>query len=182
MCYVLYVAHYNSLFIVIFAIALINSCMGRHVRGSICLAISGTRAVVIKIQLDLIWGTMATREGKMSVQQGLSGSWGVGDYCSLDKSPGPTCNHSHLRSIQIHLSPEVMALDCGSRSIQREPTQKETHAWTQLGFCSHRLFQPAVTCSHLLASLDRWRTDVHVTRRSNSLVVQLAVQSALSRL
>lgn len=33
-------------------------------RGSICLAISDTRAVVIKIQLDLIWGTMATRGGK----------------------------------------------------------------------------------------------------------------------
>lgn len=61
---VLNVANYNTLFIVMFAIALFNSSMGGHVQGSICLAISGTRAVVIKIQLDLIWGTMATRGGK----------------------------------------------------------------------------------------------------------------------
>lgn len=46
------------------AIALFNSSMGGHVRGSICLSISGTRVVVIKIQLDLIWGTMATRGGE----------------------------------------------------------------------------------------------------------------------
>lgn len=58
------VANYNALFIVMFAISLFNSSMGGHVPGSICLAISGARAVVIKIQLDLIWGTMATRGGK----------------------------------------------------------------------------------------------------------------------
>lgn len=42
-------------------IALFSISMGGHVRGSICLSISGTRAGVIKIKLDLIWGTMATR-------------------------------------------------------------------------------------------------------------------------
>lgn len=55
-------------FIVMLAIVLFNSSMGGHVRGSICLSNSGTRAGVIKIQLDLIWGTMATREeGNMCI-------------------------------------------------------------------------------------------------------------------
>lgn len=61
---VLNVANYDTLFIAMFAVALFNSSMGGHVRGSICLAISGARARVIKIQLDLIWGTMATGGGK----------------------------------------------------------------------------------------------------------------------
>lgn len=75
---VLHVADYNALFVVTFAVALFNSSMGGHVRGSICLAISGTRAVVVKIQLDLIWGTMATRRGKICEQQGLySLAWDV---------------------------------------------------------------------------------------------------------
>lgn len=49
------------------AITLFNSSMGGHVRGSICLSISGTRAAVIKILLDLVWGTMATRGENMCI-------------------------------------------------------------------------------------------------------------------
>lgn len=55
------------------AFVLFNNSLVGHVRGSICLSISGTRAVVIKIQLDLIWGTMATRGGKY-VYNGLGSS------------------------------------------------------------------------------------------------------------
>lgn len=61
------------IFIVMLTFVLFNNSLVGHVRGSICLSISGTRAVVIKIQLDLIWGTMATRGGKY-VYNGLGSS------------------------------------------------------------------------------------------------------------
>lgn len=44
--------------------ALFNSSMKGHVEGSICLLMSGTRALVIKMLVDLNWGTMETRGKK----------------------------------------------------------------------------------------------------------------------
>lgn len=47
--------------------ALFNRSMKGHVEGSICLSIPGTRALVIKMLVDLIWGTMETRGGEKIV-------------------------------------------------------------------------------------------------------------------